>query len=117
MGVAFYADEQNKNWNNQAILKLVRSYFPDAYLQFATIGYQYHESINQFVPDTLEFLIPVSVYKKLGEKKIIENGKNLCSAVGGGCPVVKVGEEEEYAYLAFREKKVRKVKITFYVFC
>lgn len=99
---------------SQGILRV----FPEAYDDFLSVCFT---QINGLVvPDQATFLIAESYFKKKLNQKVLEERAQLLLdqlELSPACQSISVGETEEYSWQEWKEKKVKKVTLTFGIGC
>ncbi len=103
----------------------IRAVFPEAYSQFMTVSYERQDAgtgrVPEIWPKDASFLVPASAYSNTIEAELDGRVADVIARVlrpgDAHCESVQVGDVEEYGWMAWPDKTVRKITITFGVAC
>ncbi len=109
----------------EEMTEAIRAFFPEAYSQFMTVAYERQDGGEgrqpEIWPKSASFLVPASAYAKTVEPEIDERVTDLVVRVlrpgDAHCEGFEVGDVEEYGWMHWPEKTVRKITVHFGVAC
>ena len=92
--------------------------FPETYEDFVTICFT--RMYDFILPETATFMIPSKYFKsKLSQKELDKRAETLIEQLelAPACQTISYGDEEQYAWNEWEDKKVRKVTLHFGIGC
>lgn len=103
----------------------IRAVFPEAYSQFMTVSYERQDAgagrVPEIWPKTTTFLVPAAAYDATVaaaiEARVTELVVTVLRPGDAHCEGFEVGEPEDYAWMAWPDKRVREITIHFGVAC
>ncbi len=99
-------------------LAAVRSVFPDAYAELATVRYE-HLGEDNFVIDSVTVLIPEAKVRLIPETELAARACRAKQELGldCACETVELGDAKDYAWHSWPDKRVVPLTLHFYVAC
>ena len=109
----------------EELTEAIRAVFPESYSQFMTVSYERQDAGTgrkpEIWPKDASFLVPAAAYSATIESELDARISDLISRVlhpgDAHCESVDVGEPEDYGWMAWPDKRVRKITVTFGVAC
>ncbi|MEO0961981.1 MAG: hypothetical protein AAFY01_06105 [Pseudomonadota bacterium] len=109
----------------EEMTEAIRAVFPESYSQFMTVSYERQDAGTERDPEiwpkAASFLVPVTAYDGGIATELDSRVAALIDRVlrpdDAHCEDVSVGEPEEYGWMAWPDKNVRKITVTFNVAC
>lgn len=109
----------------EEMTEAIRAVFPESYSQFMTVSYERQDAGTgrrpEIWPKDAGFLVPADAFAASIEDELDARVANLISRVlrpgDAHCESVEVGEPEDYGWMAWPDKRVRKITVTFNVAC
>lgn len=102
----------------EAVYAGILRIFPETYEDFVTICFT---RINDLIlPETATFMIPSKYFKsKINQKELDKRAATLMEQLelAPACQSISFGEEEQYSWSEWEDKKVRKVTLHFGIGC
>ena len=103
----------------------IRAVFPEAYSQFMSVSYERQDAGTgrepEIWPKDASFLVPAKAFEATIKDDLDARTADLIARVlrpgDAHCETVEVGEVEEYGWMAWPDKRVREITITFNVAC
>jgi|GEM_PF-6067111 len=102
-----------------------RAVFPESYSQFMTVSYERQDAgigrKPEIWPKDVSFLVPATAFDATIRDELDARVADLIARVlrpgDAHCESVEVGDVEEYGWMAWPDKRVRKITISFNVAC
>lgn len=109
----------------EEMTEAIRAVFPESYSQFMTVSYERQDAGTgrdpEIWPKAASFLVPTKAYEATIATELDSRVAALIGRVlrpdDAHCEDVSVGEREEYGWMAWPDKNVRKITVTFNVAC
>jgi len=109
----------------EEMTEAIRAVFPESYSQFMTVSYERQDAGTgrrpEIWPKDASFLVPAAAYTATIEADLDTRVADLINRVlrpgDAHCESVDVGEPENYGWMAWQDKRVRKITVTFNVAC
>lgn len=109
----------------EEMTEAIRAVFPESYSQFMTVSYERQDAGTgrdpEIWPKAASFLVPVKAFDATIATELDSRVAALIGRVlrpdDAHCEDVSVGEPEEYGWMAWPDKHVRKITVTFNVAC
>jgi hypothetical protein len=109
----------------EEMTEAIRAVFPESYSQFMTVSYERQDAGSgrdpEIWPQAASFLVPVKAYDATIATELDSRVAALIGRVlrpdDAHCEDVSVGEPEAYGWMAWPDKHVRKITVTFNVAC
>jgi|GEM_PF-5394523 len=116
---AYNTKKYNKFKSIEEIIEIIIDIFPESYEEFMTVTYSV--SGNRLIPDEATFLIPSKYFDDyLTDKELDKRLDKVMQKLGfrdKACAQIEYGNEEEYSWLAWEDRIVRKITIKFFIEC
>jgi hypothetical protein len=109
----------------EEMTEAIRAVFPESYSQFMTVSYERQDAGTgrkpEIWPKDATFLVPAAAYDDTIAGQLDDRLAGLVSRVlrpgDAHCEQVSVGDIEDYGWMAWPDKTVRKITVTFNVAC
>ncbi len=109
----------------EELTEAVRAVFPESYSQFMTVRYERQDAGTgrkpEIWPKDTSFLVPAAAYAASIEDELAARVADLITRVlrpgDAHCESVDVADPEDYGWMAWPDKRVRKIAVTFNVAC
>ncbi len=103
----------------------LRAVFPEAYSQFMTVSYERQDAgtgrVPEIWPKDASFLVPAKAFDATVKDDLDARTSDLIARVlrpdDAHCETVDVGDVQDFGWMAWSDKRVRKITITFNVAC
>lgn len=109
----------------EEMTEAIRAVFPESYSQFMTVSYERQDAGTgrnpEIWPKAASFLVPAKAYEATIAEELDSRVATLIGRVlrpdDAHCEDVSVGDPENYGWMAWPDKRVRKITVTFNVAC
>ena len=109
----------------EEMTEAIRAVFPESYSQFMTVSYERQDAGTgrdpEIWPKAASFLVPATAFEATIADELDSRVAALIGRVlrpdDAHCEDVSVGDPEDYGWMAWPDKRVRKITVTFNVTC
>lgn len=109
----------------EEMTEAIRAVFPESYSQFMTVSYERQDAgtgrVPEIWPKAASFLVPDKAYDATIASDLDSRVAALIGRVlrpdDAHCEDASVGDPEDYGWMAWPDKRVRKITVTFNVAC
>ncbi|GEM_PF-1030584 len=105
----------------EKVMKNITEIFPEAYTQFMAVNYEWQD-VGEIWPTQATFYVPARLFptplsEAVLRARLDETLKRILRPNDAHCEEIRVEKPEELGWLAWPDKQVRKVVITFGIGC